>query len=177
MKKFFANIILIIVFLIIYLLQSNFFNWFTIAGVKPNLFIILVVIIGLFAGKRMGIIFGIIFGLLIDIYIRNTIGISAVTLGILGYIAGYLDKNFSKDSKLTIMIIISVATFIFELVIYISAGLVNNSVITLIPFFKILGIEVLYNIILVILLYPLLQRAGYALESVFKGEKVYTRYF
>ncbi len=54
MKKIITAIILLIAFVITYFLQLNFFNWFTIAGVKPNLFIILVLFIGLYAGVRMG---------------------------------------------------------------------------------------------------------------------------
>ena len=69
MKKTWIVICLILSFLIIYLLQSNFFSWFNIAGVKPNLFVILVLMTGLFIGKRAGIIFGILFGLSLDFFI------------------------------------------------------------------------------------------------------------
>ena len=56
MRKTGIVICLILSFIIIYLLQANFFTWFNLAGVKPNLFIILVLTIGLFAGKNMGAI-------------------------------------------------------------------------------------------------------------------------
>ena len=42
MKRIFVTLCILIIFLILYLLQSNFFTWFNIAGVKPNLFILLV---------------------------------------------------------------------------------------------------------------------------------------
>ena len=42
MKKFGLAVCFTLIFIIIYLLQSNFFSWFTIAGVKPNLIIIFV---------------------------------------------------------------------------------------------------------------------------------------
>ena len=64
MKKFWLAIGFIITFLIIYLLQSNFFSWFTIAGIKPNLIIIFVLFIGLFTNRMYGLTFGVIFGLL-----------------------------------------------------------------------------------------------------------------
>lgn len=51
----------------------NFFSWFTIAGIKPNLFIILVLMIGLFAGKIPGITCGIIEGLLLDFFIGKSV--------------------------------------------------------------------------------------------------------
>ena len=66
MKKSVTILILCITFLIIYFLQLNFFSSFTIAGVKPNLFIIFMLFIGLYAGKKVGAIFGIFIGLWID---------------------------------------------------------------------------------------------------------------
>lgn len=84
MKKALSIITLFIVFLIIYLLQSNFFTWFNIAGVKPNLFIIYILFIGLFLGKIFGISSGIIFGLIIDFLIGKRIGINAIVLAIAG---------------------------------------------------------------------------------------------
>ena len=53
MKKALTIIILCITFIFIYLLELNFFSWFTIAGVKPNLFVILTLFIGLYSGKKM----------------------------------------------------------------------------------------------------------------------------
>lgn len=67
MKKGVTIIALILTFIIIYLIQINMFNWFNIAGVKPNLFIIFILFIGLYSGLKMGTIFGIIFGLIIDL--------------------------------------------------------------------------------------------------------------
>lgn len=73
MKKVLSIIIIFLTFILIYLLQSNFFNSFTIAGVKPNLFIILALFIGIFIGKIYGGIIGIIFGLLLDIFIGKAL--------------------------------------------------------------------------------------------------------
>lgn len=57
MKKVLIHIGLIITFIIIYLLQSIFFNGFTIAGIMPNIFIILMLYIGLYMGRSMGIMY------------------------------------------------------------------------------------------------------------------------
>ena len=54
MKKTLTIIILCLTFILIYLLQINFFNWFTIAGVKPNLFVILALFTGLYTGRKIG---------------------------------------------------------------------------------------------------------------------------
>jgi len=55
MKKVLIHLGLIFTFIIIYLLQSIFFSEFTIAGIMPNIFVILMMYIGLYMGRRMGI--------------------------------------------------------------------------------------------------------------------------
>ena len=50
MKKTMINIGLILTAILVYILQVNFFNWFNIAGVMPNLFVIFILFIGLFVG-------------------------------------------------------------------------------------------------------------------------------
>ena len=120
MKKVLITIILALVAYIIYFLQSNFFNWFTIAGIKPNLFILLILFIGLFGGKTLGTIYGVAIGLIIDLLLRNQIGITAISLGIVGFLSGIFDKNFSKDSRITIMIMTFAVTIISELISYLA---------------------------------------------------------
>ena len=119
MKKVIAIFVLALIFLISYFLQTNLFSGFTIAGVMPNIFIILVLYIGLYAGRRIGSALGIIFGLLLDMFVGKQIGISGILLGIVGFVGGNLDKNFSKDSKITIILMCIGATVIYELVNYI----------------------------------------------------------
>ena len=69
MRKGIIIFFIILSFLIIYLLQVNFFSWFNLSGVKPNLFLMLVLIIGLFSGRGIGTTFGIFFGLALDFLI------------------------------------------------------------------------------------------------------------
>lgn len=96
MKKVITIALLFITFIIIYFLQLNFFSWFTIAGIKPNLFIIFVLFIGLYAGIKMGTAFGIIFGFIIDILGNSVIGGGIVALGIIGFMRRILRKKLIK---------------------------------------------------------------------------------
>lgn len=89
MKKVLSILIIFITFIIIYFMQANFFTWFNIAGIKPNLFIILALFIGMFIGKIYGISIGIVLGLLLDIFIGKAIGINATILGISGLLRSY----------------------------------------------------------------------------------------
>ena len=177
MKKIFINIAIIIIFIFTYIIQSNFFTSFKIAGVMPNLFIILMVYIGLFMGRNSGIILGVIFGILIDIFIGKHIGITSIMLAVIGIIASIFDKNFSKDNRITIMAMVGISTAIYEMGFYILSYMVFNINIEVIAFIKILFIEIIYNIILTIVLYPIVQLTGYDIEEEFKGSKILTRYF
>ena len=177
MKKALTILILIISFFIIYFLQVNFFSWFTIAGVKPNLFIILVLFISLFGGMKVGLPFGIFIGIFLDIIIGKNIGTSSIMLGIIGGIGGYFDKNFSKDSRITIMLMVIGSTCVFEIGTYILQIAQLSIYVEIIPFLIILFIEVIYNTILTIILYPLMQKLGYRIEENFKEQQILTRYF
>lgn len=177
MKKFLSIICLILAFFIIYFLQANFFTWFTISGVMPNLFIVLVLFIGLFIGKKLGLVFGLLFGIYLDLLLGKSVGISGIMLGIVGVLGEYMEKNFSKESRVTIILMVAGSTVIYEIGCYIFQILKWNILIEIIPFIRTLIIEVIFNIALVIILYPIIQRAGYYLENLFKKRTVLTRYF
>ena len=82
MKKVLVIIEIFIIFLALFFLQSNFFSWYNIAGIAPNLFMILALFIGLFMGRKYGFVFGIILGLMLDLFIGAKIGINAIAMGI-----------------------------------------------------------------------------------------------
>ena len=81
MKKVKSVLILILAFLIIYFLQVNFFTWFNIRGIMPNLFVIFVLYVGLCIGQKLGAVTGLVCGLFIDILIGRGIGFTGIFLG------------------------------------------------------------------------------------------------
>lgn len=177
MRKTLITIALILIFFIIFFLQANVFQTFTIAGIMPNLFVILILFIGLYTNVTLGLSFGVIVGLIIDFVYSKSIGITAVMLCIVGYLGAYFDKNFSKENKITIIIMVAVSTAIFEIGYYIINSVILDFNIEILYFIKILLIEILYNILLTIILYPLIQKAGYSMDRTFKRNNILTRYF
>lgn len=177
MKKTIINIALIVTIITIYYLQSNFFSWFNIAGIMPNLFVVFVLFVGLFATRTMGTAYGVGVGIILDFLLGYKVGVYAVSLGIIGFLAGVFDKNFSKDSRMTIMLMVAGATLIFEVISYLINYISLSINVEILNFTKILLIEIFYNIILTIILYPLIQKFGYYIENEYKGNKILTRYF
>ena len=138
MKKIIINIALIVTILILYYLQSNFFSWFNIAGVMPNLFVILVLFVGLFANRTMGTAYGVGVGFILDFILGERVGIYAVSLGIIGFLAGVFDKNFSKDSRITVILMVAICTIIYEILVCILRYCIIGINFEIVPFLKIL---------------------------------------
>lgn len=177
LKKTISIIGIIITFFLLYFLQINFFSWFNIAGIKPNLFVVLVLCIGLFIGKNYAIPLGFVIGIYLDVLAGRQIGISAIIYAAIGFLGGYFDKNFSKDSKITILMMVAGSTVLFETVVYLYTIARNQIPIQILGFIKILLIEVIFNILLTIIVYPLIKKIGYTFEHIFKSKKILTRYF
>ena len=177
MKKFISIVVLILTFFLIYFLQSNFFTWFNIGGIIPNLYVILVLFIGLFVKRKQGLMFGIGCGLYLDIVLGKTVGISALTLGMIGLLGEILSKNFSKDSRFIVTLMVAIATMLYELTAYVLTMLRTSGTIEILYFAKILAIEIAFNVLIAIIIYPLIKKAGYYLENLFDDKFILTRYF
>lgn len=167
MKKVSDIFFIILIFFIIYFLQSNFFTWFNIAGIMPNMFIILIMLIGLFMKKKLGFAFGIIFGLLIDFFIGEKIGINAISLALTGLVAEILDKNISKDNRITVMFLTSILTLLSEVIVYGLKILFCGANVQIVEFIRIVVIEIIFNSILIAIIYPGFLAFGEKLERDF----------
>jgi len=104
-------------------------------------------------------------------------GINGIMLGLAGFMGGRFDKSFSKDSRITVMLIVMGVTFICELVSYILRIVLLGMPISVWKFLEISVIEVIFNTMIVIIIYPLLQKSGNLIERIFKENRALTRYF
>ena len=75
------------------------------------------------------------------------------------------------------MFMVMGSTIIFETANYIINYIVLSTNVEIINFIITLTIEVIFNLLLTIVLYPLIQKAGYYIENEYKGNKILTRYF
>ena len=177
MKKTLIIIGIFISFLIVYFIQVDFFNWYNLGGIKPNLFIIYVLFLNLFCGKKIGVSFAVFTGVFLDIVLGRNFGTYTIMFSIISIFGLYLDKNFSKDSRLTIMVMVILSTIIFEVGSYLINIVIFKINIDIPSFVKILSVETVFNAIITIIINPVIQKIGYNLEDIFKGQTVLTRYF
>ena len=128
-------------------------------------------------GRTMGTIYGIMAGILIDFWVGKNIGLTSVALALIGIISGALEKTLSKDSRITILLMGVICTIIYEIALYFLQFIVLGINVEILNFIKILLIETIYNILLIIILYPIINNVGYEVENEIKGDKILTRYF
>lgn len=176
MKKILIITGIFISFLLIYFLQINFFNWYNIAGIQPNLFIILALFIGLYIGKIYGLTLGLIMGFILDLFTAKMIGTNFLIMGLAGFLGGIYDKSFSKEKLITLILMVAGTTMLCETIVYIIQIIFLEIELTLLQFIYIVLIEAIYNVILIIILNPLIQKIGISIEENFEKEKMFSKY-
>ena len=67
-------------------------------------------------------------------------------------------------------------TLLCEIVMYIYQ-ISNGANLELLAFLKIVLIEIIFNLMIIIIIYPLIQKLGRKLEEIFNEDKVLTKYF
>lgn len=75
------------------------------------------------------------------------------------------------------MVIVMGMTIVYEFILYLLQIILLAVKIDILPFLKIVGIEMLYNMMIVIIIYPIIQSLGKLIERVFKEKKTLTKYF
>ena len=108
------------IFIIIaFLLQSTLFSRFTVAGITPNLLLIVVASIGFLSGRRRGLIAGFFAGLLFDVFFGSVYGLYACIFMYIGFTNGIFQKLlFPNDIKLPLGLIV-VSDFLYGHICYI----------------------------------------------------------
>ena len=113
------------VFLVLFsIIQPTWMECIEVLGIKPNLFLIYTIIISCLCDKKEGAIVSFIFGFILDFLIGTHLGLNAVLMLILSFVVCDFCKRYIRDNTLfTTMIIVLIATFLYEFVYYIVAFL------------------------------------------------------
>ena len=95
-----------LVILVAYVLQCTVFPVLDIAGIKPNLLLIVTASFGFMRGSKSGMLVGFLSGLLIDIQFGKMIGFYALIYLVVGFLNGLFEQMFyDEDIKLPLFLI------------------------------------------------------------------------
>lgn len=101
-------------------LQTTWLQHASIAGVRPDLCLIAVGLIGLLAGEVEGMMFGLALGFMQDLFSAGEPGLNLLTKGAIGLLAGLAGKrlgNSSLRSVLVVMLLLSLLSGLVFLVV------------------------------------------------------------
>ena len=140
------------------LLQSTVFSQLRLVGVRPELLYLVTILIALNEGPSEGAIVGFTCGLAQDLFLDQPIGITALTLTLLGYAVGQARQYIVSPSPLVPTIVVAIATALgvgfYEIVTFLLGQFDSGFTYAL----KVASLTALYNAVLTPILSPLLRR-------------------
>lgn len=158
------KIILTIIVIICFLLQSTLFKTLSFASISPNLLIIVTSAFGFMRGKKEGMLIGFFSGLLIDIFYGGVIGFYAMIYMYVGYANGFFRKIFFPEDIKLPMILISASDLICNLLVYFFQFLFRGRFAFHYYLIHIIVPEWVYTILVTIFLYFILLKINQKLE-------------
>ncbi|MCK4994873.1 MAG: rod shape-determining protein MreD [Candidatus Omnitrophica bacterium] len=112
--------VLIAYFMLIF--QCTLINSISIAAIKPEIILLLVVFFALYNGSRAGMFCGMILGLCLDVLSGGIIGINSFILGCAGFFCGQLKERLYTVHLLTRILIPMISCMFSICLYYIIAG-------------------------------------------------------
>lgn len=124
-----------------FLIQLLLLDRIKIAGVKPDLLVLLVVFFAIFFGPDTGAEAGFISGLFKDTYSLDIFGMNIILLSLTGLITGMLSPKLFRESKLTQCLLVFVSSAVYMIIHYFASSFISKIAYVNLP-------EYLYGLIL-----------------------------
>lgn len=156
MKKTIERIVVLAILIIInFVLQSTVFGYHRLGAITPNLLLILTMSFGLMRGRKEGMLVGLFSGLLMDVFFSTLLGPYMLLYMLIGYTNGLLHKNFMIEDVLLSLIVIIIDEFVFHTFIYVFCFLLKNRMDFAGYMYYIILPEILCTALITILIYKL----------------------
>lgn len=158
------KIVITLIILISFLLQSTVFQTLSIGSISPNLMIIVVSSFGFMGGKKEGMAVGFFCGLLEDIFFGRLLGMHAMIYMYIGYANGYFNHIFYGDDIKLPISLISVSELVYGLGTYLIMFLMRSRFAFSYYMRSIILPELVYTLIMTLVFYRLIFLINRKLE-------------
>lgn len=120
MRKYFFKAVIAIFgsAYISFLLQTSVFSRFGIAGISPNLLLIVACMFGFMLGSKFGMVAGFFCGLLLDVFTGSYFGMNCIIYMYIGLLNGIFSTFFFGDDVKLPILLIAGSDVLVGLVIY-----------------------------------------------------------
>ncbi|MEE0418551.1 MAG: rod shape-determining protein MreD [Lachnospiraceae bacterium] len=159
------RIVMIILVLLCFLLQSTVMPAISIASIAPNCLLILTVSFALMRGKKEGMFVGFFGGLLIDLFFGNVLGFYTLLYTYVGYVNGFCYHIFYDDDIKMPILLIAASNLACSILTYVFQFLLRGRIDFFFYLKRIIIPEVIYTMILTMLCYRLLYKLNRKLEK------------
>lgn len=159
------KIVEVVMCILCFVLQTSLFPYLEIAGVSPNLLVVLVAAIGFMRGKKEGMFIGFVSGMLIDIFFSSVLGFYALLYTLIGYFNGYFAKEFfPEDIKLPVVLIVA-SDFLVNSVVYLIMFLFRGDFNLVYYLLNLIIPELVYTLLVSIVLYIAILKVNQKVEQ------------
>lgn len=162
-RRALVNILMIIV---CFVLQSAVFGRLRLAGVSPNVLLILTASCAIMRGRRSGLLMGFFCGLFADIFFGDILGLNALLYMYTGFVCGYFRKIYYPENMVLPLTIIAVSDLVYAFLSYVFLFLLRTRLNIGFYMGHVIVPEVLYTVIAALLVYPCILRVYLYLEDV-----------
>ena len=152
--------------ILVFMIQSTVFKVLALAGITPNLLVILTSAIGFMRGKKEGMFAGILSGALIDIFYCDVFGINALIYMYVGYVNGIFRKNFLPEDVRLPMLLIGASDLIYCGAIVGLRFVLRSKFDIFYYFMHIIMPELVYTILVSIIMYRLIYLVSRQLDKL-----------
>lgn len=152
------RVILVFIELILcFLLQSAVMPAISLAGVVPDLLLILVITVAYTRGRVAGMLTGFAAGLLTDVCFNEMVGLCALFYLCIGYFAGYSQKIYDERDYTLPLLMILAGEFLYSFAYYVAYFLLRSRTEFGYYFVHLILPRMVYTVLAAVLLYPLLH--------------------
>ena len=156
--------VIAVLIILCFILQCTVFQALALAGISPNLLLIVTTSLGFMRGEKEGMAVGFFCGLLTDIFFGSLFGFYALLYMFLGYGSGLFHMMFyDEDIKLP-MVWIALSELVYGLSVYFFMILMRSKIDFGFYFTHIILPELVYTVALTLVMYRLIRRLNRMLE-------------
>lgn len=140
------------------ILQTTVLPLLKIAGVMPDLLLVLVIFAALHYGLPAGWVVGLSVGLIQDFLNARYLGLGALSFFATSYIIGFLEDKVFKENPFVFLILVFLGSFISNIVFFVGQSLVGSFSFSFSLFWRVLIPSALYNVFVATVLLPLFTK-------------------
>ena len=157
MKKLRIVLLVFIIIISFFILQTSILPMILSSDITPNLMIIVTASYGFMFGDRKGMCIGLVCGLLSDIYFGPLIGFEAGVYAIIGYFSGKFQKILYVEDLAFPLSLIAVCDFVYGFLTFVFLFAMRNRLFMRAFLMQRMLPEMVYTLLAALPLYPLLR--------------------